>query len=73
MARPVTLVTGQWSDLTLDELAEKAAGWGYDGLELSCRQLEPDRLPRPAFGRVGRLRNGSRARGKGSTRVCAES
>ncbi len=38
MSRPVTLVSGQWSDLTLDELAAKAAGWGYDGLELACRQ-----------------------------------
>ena len=37
MARKVTLVTGQWVDLPLDELAAKAADWGYDGLELSCR------------------------------------
>ena len=37
MSRPVTLMTGQWSDLTLDELAAKASAWGYDGLELSCR------------------------------------
>src|SRR4030042_4655416 len=36
MARPVTLFTGQWADLTLEELASKAAGWGYDGLELAC-------------------------------------
>ena len=36
MARPVTLFTGQWADLTLAELAEKASGWGYDGLELAC-------------------------------------
>jgi sugar phosphate isomerase/epimerase len=36
MARPVTLFTGQWADLTLDTLAQKAAGWGYDGLELAC-------------------------------------
>ncbi|MHC4620225.1 MAG: sugar phosphate isomerase/epimerase family protein [Planctomycetota bacterium] len=36
MARPVTLFTGQWADLPLEELAEKAAGWGYDGLELAC-------------------------------------
>lgn len=36
MARPVTLVTGQWADLTLSVLAEKAAGFGYDGLELAC-------------------------------------
>jgi sugar phosphate isomerase/epimerase len=36
MARTVTLFTGQWADLTLAELAEKAASWGYDGLELAC-------------------------------------
>lgn len=36
MARPVTLFTGQWADLTLEELARKASGWGFDGLELAC-------------------------------------
>ena len=36
MARPVTLFTGQWADLTLDTIADKAASWGYDGLELAC-------------------------------------
>ena len=36
MARPVTLFTGQWADLTLDTMAEKAAGMGYEGLELAC-------------------------------------
>jgi sugar phosphate isomerase/epimerase len=36
MARPVTLFTGQWADLPLAVLAEKAAGWGFDGLELAC-------------------------------------
>ena len=36
MSRPVTMFTGQWADMPLSELAEKAAGWGYDGLELAC-------------------------------------
>lgn len=36
MARPVTLFTGQWADLTLETIAQKAASWGYDGLELAC-------------------------------------
>lgn len=36
MARPVTLFTGQWADLTLETMAEKAASFGYDGLELAC-------------------------------------
>ncbi len=36
MARPVTLFTGQWADLSLEVLAEKASDWGFDGLELAC-------------------------------------
>jgi len=36
MARPVTLFTGQWADLPIETLAEKAKGFGYDGLELAC-------------------------------------
>ena len=36
MSRPVTLFTGQWADLTLEAVAEKAKGFGYDGLELAC-------------------------------------
>jgi sugar phosphate isomerase/epimerase len=35
MAHPHTLFTGQWADLTLEEVAELAAGWGYDGLEIA--------------------------------------
>lgn len=35
--RNVTLFTGQWADLDLETLAQKASEWGYDGLELaSC-------------------------------------
>jgi sugar phosphate isomerase/epimerase len=30
------MFTGQWADLPLAELAEKAGGWGFDGLELAC-------------------------------------
>ncbi len=36
MGRPVTLFTGQWADLKLEELARKAAEFGYRGLELAC-------------------------------------
>ena len=36
MPRPVTLFTGQWADLPLQELAKKASAWGFDGLELAC-------------------------------------
>ncbi len=36
MPRPVTLFTGQWADLPFETLCEKAADFGYDGLELAC-------------------------------------
>ena len=36
MSRPITLFTGQWADLTLGALAQKASAWGFDGLELAC-------------------------------------
>lgn len=36
MSRPVTLFTGQWADLKLDVLCQKAKSFGYDGLELAC-------------------------------------
>ncbi|MDD5025849.1 MAG: sugar phosphate isomerase/epimerase [Candidatus Peribacteraceae bacterium] len=36
MAREVTLFTGQWGDVPLPELAEKAKTLGFDGLELAC-------------------------------------
>ncbi|HWT95493.1 MAG TPA: sugar phosphate isomerase/epimerase family protein [Solirubrobacteraceae bacterium] len=35
MARPVTMITGQWADLPLAELAAKCGEWGFDGLELA--------------------------------------
>lgn len=36
MARPVTLFTGQWADLTFEKICEKAKSFGYDGIELAC-------------------------------------
>lgn len=36
MARAITLFTGQWADVPLAELAERAGDWGFDGLELAC-------------------------------------
>jgi len=36
MARPVTLFTGQWADLKLEDLCRKAKAFGYEGLELAC-------------------------------------
>jgi sugar phosphate isomerase/epimerase len=36
MARPVTLFTGQWADLSFESICQKAKSLGYDGLELAC-------------------------------------
>jgi sugar phosphate isomerase/epimerase len=46
MRRPHTLFTGQWVDLPLEEVARRAAEWGFDGLELACdpRQLDVARI-----------------------------
>jgi sugar phosphate isomerase/epimerase len=51
MARPITLFTGQWADLPLEEVAKLASGWGYDGLELACwgDHLDPWRWDEPGY------------------------
>ena len=36
MSRPVTLFTGQWADLPLEDICRKASDFGYQGLELAC-------------------------------------
>src|SRR4051794_32504606 len=36
MTRPITLFTGQWADLPLEEVARLASEWGYEGLEIAC-------------------------------------
>ncbi len=36
MARPVTLFTGQWADLSFDNLSGLIRDFGYDGAELAC-------------------------------------
>jgi sugar phosphate isomerase/epimerase len=36
MARPVILFSEPWSDLSLEEVAQKASEWGYQGFELAC-------------------------------------
>ena len=36
MARPVTLFTGQWADLSIETMCQKAKSFGYDGVELAC-------------------------------------
>ena len=52
MARPVTLFTGQWADLPLEQVAESTSAWGFDGLELACwgDHFEVDRaLDEPGY------------------------
>ncbi len=34
--RPITLCSGQWTDIELDKLCEDVSKMGYDGLELAC-------------------------------------
>ncbi len=34
MTRPVTLFTGQWADLPIEKICQRAKSFGYDGLEL---------------------------------------
>ena len=36
MPRPVTLCTGHWADLPVEQLARKCRDFGFDGLELAC-------------------------------------
>ena len=57
MSRPVTLFTGQWADLPLETLAQKASAWGFDGLELACwgDHFEVDKaLESDGYGRAKR-------------------
>lgn len=36
MSRPVTLFTGQWADLSFEEICKLASEMGYDGLEIAA-------------------------------------
>jgi sugar phosphate isomerase/epimerase len=36
MKRPITLFSGQFADLTVEDFAKRSADWGYDGVELAC-------------------------------------
>jgi sugar phosphate isomerase/epimerase len=36
MTRPVTLFTGQWADLSLEDMCRKTSDFGYQGIELAC-------------------------------------
>ena len=36
MSRPVTLFTGQWADLPVEQMVRKTKEFGYDGIELAC-------------------------------------
>ncbi len=36
MARPITLFTGQWADMSFEDICQFANNAGYDGLEIAC-------------------------------------
>jgi sugar phosphate isomerase/epimerase len=36
MPRPITLFTGQWADLPIEDMCRKASDFGYQGIELAC-------------------------------------
>ena len=63
MGRPVTLFTGQWADLSLEELCKKAAEFGYhsaiekeQGLQQSLAALRYGRAIERECVRLGDLR-----------------
>ena len=40
--RPLTIFSGQWTDMPLMTFAKKAASWGYEGIEVACgAHLDP--------------------------------
>jgi sugar phosphate isomerase/epimerase len=52
LSRPVTIFTGQWADLTFEEVCRKMSEMGYDGLEIACwgDHLDPKRAAEdPAY------------------------
>ena len=36
MSRPVTLFSGQWTDMPFEKFCEKVKSFGYDGIEIAC-------------------------------------
>ncbi len=49
MARPVTLYSLQWGDLSLEKVCEKAKEFGYDGLEIGLPDHLDVRREDPAY------------------------
>jgi hypothetical protein len=50
MSHAITLFTGQWTDVPLEELAAKTAAWGFDGLVCWGDHFEVDRaLAEPGY------------------------
>ncbi|MCL2057792.1 MAG: sugar phosphate isomerase/epimerase [Oscillospiraceae bacterium] len=52
MRRPITIFSGQWSDLSFDEACSIFSSIGYEGVEISCRgrHLDPVRaVKEPAY------------------------
>jgi sugar phosphate isomerase/epimerase len=36
MSRPITIISGQWTDLPFESFCAKIAAMGYDGIEIAC-------------------------------------
>jgi len=36
MTRPITIFSGQWTDLPFEKFCEKAKSFGYEGIEIAC-------------------------------------
>ena len=36
MSRPVTIFSGQWTDIPFEQFCEKVKSFGYDGIEIAC-------------------------------------
>ena len=36
MGRLITLFTGQWADLGIEDMCRKTSEFGYQGIELAC-------------------------------------
>jgi len=55
VSRPVTIFTGQWADLTFEEVCKMMSEIGYDGLEIACwgDHLDPKRAAEdPAYWKI---------------------
>lgn len=65
MTRPITLVSGQYGDIPLEELCALASDIGYDGIELACWAFMDAHAAVADDGYVDRILGTLRAQGLG--------